>query len=187
MGFSIIYKWQVYNVKRKIDKLTRKIFYSISANNEDPLEYGNIRRADDWCTVKEDIIHWIILVDIIIGKPVQYIITYSILEKKYYCYATTDKNNYSSVLQFATSETKELEFRLTELANHIPSLRERRLREFLFNESKNAPGRKWWAKFLFRRGKTEDYLNGKIENLYNQGRISKKELERLKNYITNLI
>jgi hypothetical protein len=186
MAFPLVTKWQVYSVKSKIDKLTRKIFHGMSSDNDQLLEYGNIRRSREWGILRENIVQWVILVDIIIGKPVQYIIAYSLVDKKYSCYATTDKEHYSNVFQFSTTDLHELDFRLQELANHIPSLRERWLREYLYNESKNTPGRRW-LKFFTGRGKMEVYLNGKIENLYNQGRISKKEMTRLHTYITNLV
>ena len=149
------------------------------------LEYGNARRAEDWGILKENVLYWVILVDIITGRPIQYIIAFSLPEKKFSCYAMTAKNNFSSVFQFSTSDFKELEFRLWELTNHIPSLRERMLREYVYNESKNAPGRRWF-RFLLGSGKTEEYLNSKVDLFYTNGKISKNELQRVKSYIGNL-
>jgi len=186
MKWNFAKSWQSFAIKRKIDKLTRKIFYSIPVQNEQALEYGNIRRSDEWGVFKEDTLQWIILVDVVVGKPVQYIIAYSFSDKKYSCFATSDTKNFSGIFQFSTSDIRELDFRLSELANHIPSLRERQLREYLFHESRNAPNRGWF-KIFFKRGKIEDHLKGKIELLYNQGRISRNELSRLENYISNLI
>jgi len=186
MGISIVKKWQVYAVSHKIDKITRKIFNSISKQKDQHLEHGNVRKSGDWGIIKDNTVVWVILADIILGKPIQYSITYSLPDKKYSCHAMTERNNFSSVFQFSTADIEVLEDRLRELANHIPSLRERLLREYLFSEAKNAPGR-GWLKIFFGKAKIEEHLNTKIDNLYQQGRISGGERDRLGNYISNLV
>jgi hypothetical protein len=186
MGFFLADKWNIIKTKRQINKLSRKFFYKTFNGSREHLEFGNLRKSEEWGIEKDGFIRWVILIDIILERPIHYIISYSLEKKMFSCYAATARHNFSNVFQFSTSDLKELEYRLIELANHIPSLRERMLREYIYNEWKKAPGRKWYN-FFTGKAKIEEYLASKIENLYNNKKITKNELERIQAYAANLL
>ncbi|MDH4199380.1 MAG: hypothetical protein OEV66_03280 [Spirochaetia bacterium] len=185
MEISLGKKWLQYRVQKKINSISRKIFYELSKVYDEPLEFGNLRRSSEWGILKDGNVYWIILLDIVQGRPIQYMITYSLSDKKFSCFAATSKNNFSSIFQFSTTDIKELEYRLRELANHIPSLRERILREFIYNESRKYPRRRWYKLFI-GKDKIREYLNNIIDNLYNQKKITSNEMIRLQTYVENL-
>ena len=150
------------------------------------VEYGNIRKGEDWGAIDGNTIIWNYLVDLVFGRPVTYIIQFDIKKKIFTCFAQSPKTNYSSVFQFESSTFDELEYRLNELARHIPSIRERILREFLFMESKKGPKKKWYNPFV-NEEKVMDYLESAIINLSQTTKISPKEIETLERYAKNLV
>lgn len=177
--------WRTNTVRKKFESLTRETLSSLQSGEYDPIEYGNLRKGEYWGDEVEQKILWSFVVDVSLGKPIQYIISYDPEKSIFDCYAKTAVNNFLSVLQFSTSNFNDLSYRLDELAHHIPSLRERSLREYLFVESKRAPRRRWYKPFVSASAK-EDYLCNIIENLAAEKRISEKEVKRLEKYIHDL-
>ncbi|MES0490635.1 MAG: hypothetical protein ABUK01_11615 [Leptospirales bacterium] len=179
-------KWHIASLLKKVNKLGRLIVDELKALADfDPLEYGNLRKGTEWGAISENTISWNYLIDLIIGKPILYIITYNIDKKEFLCYAKTPRMNFSSVFQFKTKNFQELNFRLLELAKHIPSLRERMLREYLYSESKLGPRKKWYKPFV-SEDKIHVYLESIIDNISTQKKITKNEARRITAYAMNL-
>ena len=178
-------KWRLKSIRNKIDNLTNEILTSLKNGDYDPVEYGNLRKGEYWGDEIEQKILWSFIIDVSLGKPIQYIISYDPEKSTFDCFAKTSLNNFLSVLQFSTREIADLRYRLKELAQHIPSLRERSLREYLFAESKRAPKKRWYKPFVSSTAKVE-YLQNILDDLTAQGKISEQEAKRLENYIRDL-
>jgi len=169
-----------------MEKLGKEILKEIKhIQNYDILEYGNLRKSEVWGEKVEENIKWGYYIDLVTAKPVHYVINYSIKEKLYSCYAKTSMNNLSSVFQFETKDIDELTYRLKELALHIPSLRERILREYLYNVAKKGPNRKWYHRF-FKTTKLQEYIESVIQNLLDQNKITIREADKVRIYSREL-
>jgi len=185
MSLFTLKSWQTRRVHKKIDQLNRTVLNKLKKENYNPLEYGNLRKGDIWGEISDGIITWSYNIDVIIGKPITYLVTYNIEKKEFSCYAKTAKTNFSNILQFTTHDFSELSYRLDELAFHIPSLRERMLREYLYSESRRGPRKKWFT--LFTKGdQMTEHLESVILNLILQSKISENEAARLRIYANNL-
>ena len=179
-------KWHISSVLKKVNKLGRTIVDELKKVEDfDPLEYGNLRKGNEWGTIDENTISWNYLIDLIIGKPILYIINYNLEKKEFLCFAKTPKMNFSSVFQFKTKDFQELNFRLLELAKHIPSLRERMLREYLYSEAKNGPRKKWYKPFVSEE-KIHVHLESIINEITSQNKITQNEARRITAYAINL-
>ncbi len=172
-------------VQKEIDRIGRAIMLRLKDLEYQPLDFGNLRKGDPWGVMQDGSMLWTYVVDIPVGKPIQYVISYSLKSAEYICFAKTARNNYSNVFQFSTPKVAELEARLTELAVHIPSLRERSLREYLYYEAKRAPRKKWYNPFGSVE-KTREYLEEVVLGMLNDEKITKTEADRIGKYIANL-
>jgi len=185
MDLPAIKWWKIRRMRKKVDALGKEILKSLAKQNLESLETGNLRKSDEWGILQENILYWIAHIDIISPKPVQYIIAYSLDTRKFSCYSKSSGTQ-SSIFQFETSDYNELKSRLLELALHISSLRERMLRELLYNESKKGPRKKWYNPFV-RKETIHHYLHNVADNLLTQKKITKKEYSRLISYAEHLI
>jgi len=179
-------KWHTKSVLKKINHMSHEVMGALEKKESyNHIEYGNMRKGNEWGELNENTISWTFIIDLIVGKPILYIISYEINEREFTCYAKTSKNNFSNIFQFKTSNDQELKFRLTELAEHVPSLRERMLREYLYSEAKKGPHKKWYNPFV-REDKVQDYLESVIDEIITEKKISDNEAKRLHEYAKNL-
>lgn len=173
-------------IRKEIERVAKNIMAKLRSGDFEPMEYGNLKKGDPWDAIQGNNMIWTYIVDLPVGKPIQYVISYSLKEDKYECYAKTARNNYSNVFQFSTRKISELEARLTELTSHLPSLRERALREYIYYEAQRNPRKKWYNPFVSAEKKRE-YLEEALNELLEQKKITPREAERIEKYIENLV
>ena len=179
-------KWKIAVLIKKINQLSRNILEELKRKSDfETLEYGNLRKGSEWGSIQNGNISWTYLIDLIIGKPVLYIISYNLDENSFTCYAKTPRTNFSSVFQFKTNNFQELNFRLLELAKHIPSLRERMLREIIYQEAKQGPKKKWYKPFVTGE-KIHNHLESIIGDIAGENKITENEANRLRAYAKDL-
>lgn len=171
----------------RMNALFKKFQKKIKKDNLVLIEYGNLRKGDLWGFSENGQIIFSFDVDVLAEKPFQYRVVYDKEKKIYYCYSRMGgKSELSNFLQFSVSRFSQLEKKLKKIVEHIPAMRERFLRQYLFNLSQKQKGKRFL--FFFRsslnKGKA---LYDFLENLLTEKKISPNEYERLKSYAKELV
>lgn len=178
--------FKTHNYRRRMDRLYQK-FLDIAANNETSLvEYGNLRRSQLWGVRENHTLIFNFEVDVIAERPFVYHVVYDFNRKLFFCYSHMGgKNDLSNVLQFTAPDFKILAAKLTTLVKHIPAVRERFMRQYIYNLAHQQKGRRWFRFFSRSAGKDE-YLSSVLRNLLDEKKISQREFDRLSAYAREL-
>lgn len=171
-----------------MNRLHNRVMKHIEDTSRSVIEYGNLRRDEKWgeFTKKGDKIVFSYLVDVIAQRPMKYEIYYNLESQDYYCYSQLAlKTDMANLLQFTSPDFEHLTKRLMVLAENIPNLRERRLREYIYSTAGQKPKRKW-MRFFKKNDPDRDYLDTVIETMKDQKRISEHEARGLHKYVQEL-
>jgi len=180
-----------WRIRRRINKVTRRLFKGLRQNHKSLIEYGNLRRGKPWGMKESNQLSWIFMVDLLSDRPLIYKITYNLYDGRYSCYSRSGgKNEMMNVLQFTSDDIDELVARLTMLAAEIPAMRERMLRQYLYTlRQEKTPKR--WLDFFKRPSHEEEMqsvsmLRDVIQSMLVQKKISKHEALKLMAYAETL-
>lgn len=181
----------LWRIKRRIDKVTKKLFGRLRRDRKSLLEYGNLRRGKPWGLKDGNELSWTFLVDLLADRPLTYKIAYNIHEGRYRCYSRSGgKNEMANVLQFTSDDLDELVARLNNLAAEIPAMRERMLRLHLYALRNEKKAKRWLD--IFRRKNPEEEmasltrLREVVQSMLAQNKISKNEALKLMSYAETL-
>ncbi|MFO1472398.1 MAG: hypothetical protein U1F27_15340 [Turneriella sp.] len=123
----------LWRIRRRINKVTKKLFNRLRKDSKSLIEYGNLRRGKPWGLKEGNTVVWSYLVDLLADRPLIYKIVYDIGAARYTCYSRSGgRNEMANVLQFTSDDLDELVARLNTLAAEIPAMRERMLRQHLY-------------------------------------------------------
>ena len=186
---ALIKKWKNFCIKKQINHLHSEISNRIKEDNKLMLEFGNLRKGKIWALLDKNEIKWTYDIDVLSEKPLSFSIIYDIKTKVFSCYSQIGiKNETSNILQFHTKNYYELYRKMLELTLNIPALRERMMREYIYQQSGQNPKQKW--KNLFKKDKEKDknkFLKNIVDTLKNEDKITADEKERLHKYIQSLL
>ncbi len=173
---------------RKMTKLFKQITAGLEQGDLDMVEYGNARQGNIWGQQTENKVVYTIEIDLLSLRPVLYKITYDLSNKEFRCHSRIgSKNDLTNVLQFRCNTFTEFAERIEKLAQNIPQMRQRVIKEYLYHQAETSPKRRWLKVFKRRKKTRRDYLLSVAEVLYEQQKISANELQLAKQYIQELI
>jgi hypothetical protein len=181
----------VWRIRRRINKLTARLFHKLRKESKSLIEYGNLRRGKPWGLKEGRELVWTFLVDLLADRPLIYKIVYNLDEGRYTCYSRSGGHNeMTNVLQFTSDDIDELISRLSMLAAEIPAMRERMLRQHLY-AIKNEGTPKRWLRFFHKRDpaaelKSLAHLREVVQSMLAQNKISKNEALKLMAYAETL-
>ncbi|MCX7632375.1 MAG: hypothetical protein N2Z22_03470 [Turneriella sp.] len=183
--------WRLWRIRRRINRSTAALLRRLRKTDKSLTEYGHLRRGKPWGAREGDELVWFFLVDLLSDRPLVYKIVYRIPERRFICYSRSGgKNELANVLQFSTDDIDALVSRLYALAEEIPAMRERMLRQYLYTlRQEKAPRR--WLPFLRRRDPGEEQqtlatLRDVIQAMLLQKKISNNEALKLMAYAETL-
>ncbi len=181
----------LWRIRRRINKVTKKLFNRLRKDKKSLMEYGNLRRGKPWGFRDGHDLTWTFLVDLLADRPLIYKVTYNIHEGRYHCYSRSGgKNEMTNVLQFTSEDLDELVARLYTLAAEIPAMRERMLRQHLYSLKSEKSPKRWLD--LFRKKNPEAdmaslaMLREVVHAMLTQNKISKNEALKLMSYAETL-
>jgi len=181
----------LWRIRRRINKVTKKLFNRLRKDKKSLMEYGNLRRGKPWGFKDGRELTWTFLIDLLADRPLIYKVTYNIDEGRYHCYSRSGgKNEMTNVLQFTSDDLDELVARLYTLAAEIPAMRERMLRQHLYSLKSEKTPKRWLD--IFRKKNPEEemaslaMLREVIQAMLTQGKISKNEALKLMSYAETL-
>lgn len=181
----------LWRIRRRINKVTKKLFNRLRKDSKSLIEYGNLRRGKPWGTREGNTVVWSFLVDLLADRPLIYKVVYDLSEGRYTCYSRSGgRNEMANVLQFTSDDIDELVARLNTLAAEIPAMRERMLRQHLYALKSEKNPRRWLD--LFRKRHPEEdmqslaMLREAIQTMLTQTKISKNEALKLMSYAETL-
>jgi len=174
-------------VRKRINKLDRKIQSIIDKSKFEFIEFCNIKKTKIWGIDEKGFINWKYQLEVLSHVPMIYEIHYNSHLKSFT--AASPKAAMNAVRKFPRIKTENLQTfieKFEEFVSSLPIIRERILREYLFAVMKQKSRRKFLKKFI-RSSKKEEFLTSIIDSMYEEKKISKRELEMMKNYIPNVI
>lgn len=181
----------LWRIRRRINKVTGKLFQKLRKDQKSLVEYGNLRRGKPWGLKEGREIVWTFLVDLLADRPLIYKVVYNSDEARYTCYSRSGgRNEMTNVLQFTSDDIDELVARLNMLAAEIPAMRERMLRQHLYALKNEKSPKRWLG--LFRKKNPEEemqtlsMLREVIQAMLAQNKISKSEALKLMAYAETL-
>lgn len=180
-----------WRIKRRINKVTTRLFQKLRKDQKSPLEFGNLRRGKPWGTKEGNELVWTFLVDLLADRPLIYKVVYSAAQARYTCYSRSGgRNEMTNVLQFTSDDIDELVARLNMLAAEIPAMRERMLRQHLYALKNEKSPRRWLDLFRKKDASEEQQtlavLREVIQAMLSQNKISKNEALKLMAYAETL-
>ncbi|HNA80790.1 MAG TPA: hypothetical protein PKM44_11475 [Turneriella sp.] len=181
----------VWRIRRRINKVTARLFQKLRKDSKSLVEYGNLRRGKPWGLKEGRELVWTFLVDLLADRPLIYKVVYNADEARYTCYSRSGgRNEMTNVLQFTSDDIDELVARLNMLAAEIPAMRERMLRQHLYAlKSEKSPKR--WLDLFRKRDPAEELqtlttLREVVQSMLAQNKISKNEALKLMAYAETL-
>ncbi|MFO1527313.1 MAG: hypothetical protein U1F16_15195 [Turneriella sp.] len=181
----------LWRIRRRINKVTRRLFNRLRKERKSLIEYGNLRRGKPWGLKDGNEVVWTYLVDLLADRPLIYKVVYNLHDARYTCFSRSGgRNEMANVLQFTSDDIDELVARLNMLAAEIPAMRERMLRQHLYS-LKSEKSQRRWIDFFKKRTPEEDMaslsvLRESIQAMLTQGKISKNEALKLMSYAETL-
>jgi|GEM_PF-2125016 len=181
----------LWRIRRRINKVTKKLFNRLRKDSKSLVEYGNLRRGKPWGLKESNTVVWSFLVDLLAERPLIYKVVYDIDAARYTCYSRSGgRNEMANVLQFTSDDIDELVARLNTLAAEIPAMRERMLRQHLYS-LKNEKNPRRWIDIFRKRSPEEDIqslaaLREAVQAMLTQGKISRNEALKLMSYAETL-
>ncbi len=181
----------LWRIRRRINKVTKRLFQKLRKDHKSLVEYGNLRRGKPWGIREGRELVWTFLVDLLADRPLVYKVAYQIDEARYTCYSRSGgRNEMANVLQFTSDDIDELVARLNMLAAEIPAMRERMLRQHLYTLKSEKTPKRWLD--LFRKKGPEDemqtlaMLREVVQSMLAQNKISRNEALKLMAYAETL-
>lgn len=181
----------VWRIRRRINRLTQRLFQKLRKDSKSLVEYGNLRRGKPWGAREGHELVWTFLVDLLAERPLIYKIVYDSAQARYTCYSRSGgKNEMTNILQFTSDDIDELVSRLNMLAAEIPAMRERMLRQHLYSlKSEKSPRR--WLDVFRRKNPAEEMqtltmLREVVQSMLAQDKISRNEALKLIAYAETL-
>lgn len=181
----------VWRIRRRINKVTARLFQKLRKDSKSLIEYGNLRRGKPWGLKEGRELVWTFLVDLLADRPLIYKIVYNVDQARYTCYSRSGgRNEMSNVLQFTSDDIDELVARLNMLASEIPAMRERMLRQHLYSLKRERSPKRWLDLFR-KRDQAEELqtlttLREVVQSMLAQNKISKNEALKLMAYAETL-
>ena len=181
----------VWRIRRRINKVTARLFQKLRKDSKSLIEYGNLRRGKPWGLKEGRELVWTFLVDLLADRPLIYKVVYNAEQARYTCYSRSGgRNEMSNVLQFTSDDIDELVARLNMLAAEIPAMRERMLRQHLY-ALKNEKFPRRWLDLFRKRDQAEELqtlttLREVVQSMLAQNKISKNEALKLMAYAETL-
>ena len=181
--------WTKLKLRLNMNHLMKQLKHYISYQETDPIEYGNLRKGAKWGASMGNRLVWTFSVDLIWKKSLQYKVVYNSDEKKFIGFSNFDRYaQQNRLIQFSTKNFASLREKIIQLAHDIPTFRERILREYLFEKTRNKVNLRWSKVFVNEEQKTKEkeYLINLVKHIHESGRISESELDRSIHYITRI-
>lgn len=166
-----------------MNSLFDRVIEELENRVSDAVEYGNLRKMPDWGERRGDTLVYRLEVDMILERPMVYMIRYDLDFDDFRCYSRMGgRSMISNLLQFEAGSREELAEKLTELAVNIPAMRERMIKEYIFSLFHREP-RKRWRKFFKKDNPRAESLISIIREMKIQSKISENEAETLIAYV----
>ncbi|MCS6985516.1 MAG: hypothetical protein NZM25_10390 [Leptospiraceae bacterium] len=183
---SLFKLWKAAYLTKRMNRLLRKFEKEASKKKINQIEYGNLRRGEIWGSWDDDQLIYSFEIDVVAERPFQYRVVYDASRRLFLCYSRlVSKADIAHFLQFTVRNFSLLKIKLINLVNHIPAMRERFLRQYLYNLASEQKGSRFLRFFRSSASKKEALLEF-LENLLQEKKISQREYERLRSYAMEL-